>query len=74
MAQRGFSCNFQDDTARWVLCLATDALKSFCAAPVASDRGHGRETLARDGRELMRPREAAAGRAGIISGCFKGII
>lgn len=39
-----------------------------------SDRGHSRETLARDGRELMRPGEAAAGRAGVVSGCFKGVI
>lgn len=31
------------------LCVVTDTLKSFCAAPVASGRGHGRETLAHDG-------------------------
>lgn len=73
-AQRGFSCDFQDDTARRILCLVTDALKSFCAAPVASNRGHGRETLVHDGRELRGPGEAAAGCSGIVSGCFNGVI
>lgn len=34
MAQRGFSCNFRDDTARCILCLVTGVLKSFCAAPL----------------------------------------
>lgn len=38
-----------------------------------SDGGRGRKTLAHGGREVMWPGEAAAGRAGIVSGCFKGL-
>lgn len=49
MAQRALSYNFPDYRARCILCIVTDALKSFCAAPVASGRGHRREMVAHDG-------------------------